>query len=213
MGRRPDIAALLLNSGVLRPMTELSDIIQLPASDEEKELQVALLERGGFSEEELEIALIVVPDLFDPAPFFVGRQLPTDSLPRRLDLLGIDPEHGFLKVYELKKGPIQRIAIAQVLDYMLWVCETKTEDLAWQIITHGGEDNGIGRFWKPEKNQGVRGPCSAGRQCSVSGGYRNGLPPTSGTSCKAHRRTTFHRAAIMCVMAEPTRTPILRVGA
>ena len=151
MGRRPDIAALILKSGVLRPMTELSDIIQLPASDEEKELQVALLERGGFSEEELETALVVVPDLFDPAPFFVGRQLPTDSRSRRLDLLAIDPEHGFLKVYELKKGPIQRIAIAQVLDYMLWVCETKTEDLAWQIITHGREDNGIGRFWKPEK--------------------------------------------------------------
>ena len=60
-------------------MTELSDIIQLPASDEEKERHIAKLERGGFSEEELETALMVAPDLFDPAPFFVGRQLPTDS--------------------------------------------------------------------------------------------------------------------------------------
>ena len=130
-------------------MTELSDIIQLPASDEEKERHIATLERGGFSEEELETALMVAPDLFDPAPFFVGRQLPTDS--GVLDLLGIDPEFGFLKVYELKKGPIRRPDIAQVLDYMLWVCETETDDLAWHIVTHSRKDNGIGRFWKPEK--------------------------------------------------------------
>ena len=50
-------------------MTELSDIIQLPASDEEKERHIATLERGGFSEEELETAPMVAPDLFDPAPF------------------------------------------------------------------------------------------------------------------------------------------------
>jgi hypothetical protein len=130
-------------------MTELSDIIQLPASDEEKERHIAKLERGGFSEEELETALMVAPDLFDPAPFFVGRQLLTDS--GVLDLLGIDPEFGFLKVYELKKGPIRRPDIAQVLDYMLWVCETETDDLAWHIVTRSRKDNGIGRFWKPGK--------------------------------------------------------------
>ena len=63
-------------------MTELSDIIQLPASDEEKERHIATLERGGFSEEELETASalwvcetetdMVAPDLFDPARPFLS---------------------------------------------------------------------------------------------------------------------------------------------
>ena len=128
-------------------MSEKSNRINLPASDQEKELQVAMLERGDFSEEQLEVALIVVPELLDPELFFVGRQLPTDS--GVLDLLGIEDGRGFLKVCELKKGPVHRSHIAQVLDYMLWVCEMETEDLAWHLVTHSKSDNGIGRLMNP----------------------------------------------------------------
>lgn len=130
-------------------VSEESDSISMPASDEEKERQVAMLERGDFSEEQLEVALIVVPELFDPELFFVGRQLPTDS--GVLDLLGIETgSRGFLKVCELKSGSVRRQDIAQVLDYMLWVRETETEELAWHLVTHGRLDNGIGRFWNPK---------------------------------------------------------------
>lgn len=145
-------------------------IINLPASDEEKCRQVQMLEAGGFSEEELEIALIVVPDLFDPAPFFCGRQLPIES--GTLDLFGlvgkqafrygfeVDPgvvsRGAFPTVYELKARKIQRQDIAQVLDYALAISEMSSEDLAWHLTRNsGGEGKGIGRIWKPKGLQAM----------------------------------------------------------
>lgn len=139
--------------------------IMLPASHADKLRYVEMLESGDFSEELLEIALIVVPDLFDPAPLFCGRQLPVGS--GRLDLFGlvgkkpfrlgfyVDPDvvwgYSFPTVYELKAGKILRQDIAQVLDYALTVSEMSTEDLAWHLVRHsGGDGTGIGRIWDPK---------------------------------------------------------------
>lgn len=122
------------------------DAISLPASDEEKDRQVRMLETGVFSEADLEVALIAVPELLDPPPFFCGRQIPTDS--GVLDLLGLG-KYNFPTVYELKARKIQRGDIAQVLDYVCWLDETDSETLTWHLIKHGREDNGIARFWNP----------------------------------------------------------------
>ena len=116
-------------------MVDKTTIISLPASDEEKDRQVAMLESGRFSEEELEVALIAVPELLDHSPFFCGRQLATDS--GVLDLLGFG-KSGFLTVYELKARKLNRNDIAQVLDYMLWLCEMGSEDSAWYIAKKAG---------------------------------------------------------------------------
>ncbi len=139
-------------------------MITLPASDDEKFRQVRKLETGRFSEEELEIALIVVPDLFDPAPFFCGRQLPVES--GVLDLFGlvskrpfklgfhVDPDvvwgDSFPTVYELKARKLQRQDIAQVMGYALAISEMSAEDLTWHLVHHSGkEGGGIERIWEP----------------------------------------------------------------
>ena len=140
-------------------------MITLPASDNEKLRQVRNLETGQFSEKELEIALIEVPNLLDPAPFFCGRQLPVGS--GALDLFGlvgkkpfrygfdVDPDvvwgGNFPTVYELKARKIRRQDIAQVLDYALTISEMSAEDLAWHLVQHsGGGETGIGRIWDPK---------------------------------------------------------------
>ncbi|MDE2787620.1 MAG: hypothetical protein OXL37_13290 [Chloroflexota bacterium] len=140
-------------------------MITLPASDDEKLRQILKLETGQFSEEELEIALIVVPDLFDPAPFFCGRQLPVES--GVLDLFGlvgkrpfrygfhVDPDvvwgDSFPTVYELKARKIRREHIAQVLDYALAISEMSAEDMTWHLVRYsGGDGTGIGRIWDPK---------------------------------------------------------------
>ena len=145
-------------------------MITLPASDNEKLRQVRKLETGQFSEKELEIALIVVPDLFDPSPFFCGRQLPVGS--GALDLFGlvgkkpfslgisVDPDvvwgGSFPTVYELKARKILRQDIAQVLDYALTISEMSAEDLAWDLVRHsGGDGTGIGRIWDPKGLQSM----------------------------------------------------------
>ncbi len=137
-------------------------MITLPATDDEKLRQVRKLETGQFKEEELETALIVVPDLFDPAPLFYGRQLPVES--GTLDLFGlvskrpfklgldVDPDvvwgGTFPTVYELKARKIQRQDIAQVLDYALTISEMSAEDLTWHLVRHSGkEGTGIERIW------------------------------------------------------------------
>ena len=139
--------------------------IVLPASDADKLRYVQMLESGKFNEELLETALIVVPDLFDPAPFFCGRQLPVES--GVLDLFGlvgskpfkhgfdVDPdvvwEGNFPTVYELKAQKIRREHIAQVLDYALAISEISAEDLTWHLVRHsGGDGSGIGRIWNPK---------------------------------------------------------------
>ena len=127
-----------------------------------------MLETGQFSEEELEIALIVVPDLFDPAPFFCGRQLPVDS--GVLDLFGlvckrpfklgfhVDPDvvwgGSFPTVHELKARKLRPQHVGQVLDYALAIGDMTAEDLTWHIVCHAGkEGTGIPRIWEPRELQ------------------------------------------------------------
>ncbi len=133
-------------------------MITLPASDAEKLRQVRKLETGKFSEEELETALIVVPDLFDPAPFFCGRQLPVES--GTLDLFGLVGKVGsrfgfhtddiigdnFPTVYELKARKLRRGDVCQALDYALAVREMDAEDLAWYLVRNSKDDTGIPRM-------------------------------------------------------------------
>lgn len=135
-------------------------MITLLASDDEKLRQVRKLETGQFSEEELETALIVVPDLFDPAPFFCGRQLPVGS--GALDLFGlvgkrpfrygfeVDPEvvwgNNHPTVYELKARKLRPQHIGQVLAYALAVREMNAEDLAWYLVRNSKDDTGIPRM-------------------------------------------------------------------
>lgn len=135
-------------------------MITLPASDDEKLRQVRKLESGQFSEEELETALIMVPDLFDPAPYFCGRQLPVES--GVLDLFGlvgkrpfklgfeVDPDvvwgNAFPSVYELKARKLRRENVCQALDYALAIREMNAEDLAWYLVRNSKDDTGIPRM-------------------------------------------------------------------
>lgn len=136
------------------------ELLTLPASYEVKMREVEVLESGRFSEEELERALIIVPELFDPDPFFCGRQLPTDSGPIDLfGFVGIElpslsfriSKTVFPTVYELKKGKIQRNALIQALDYSMRLEAMTAEDLAWHIVRNSGKPgSGTDRIWKPQ---------------------------------------------------------------
>ena len=74
---------------------------------------------GGMDlEDRLEEILVKHPELLMPhLPhlILVGRQMGTGGGP--LDLLGVDRRDGRLVVFELKKGPLSRDAIAQIIDY------------------------------------------------------------------------------------------------
>lgn len=66
------------------------------------------------SEGVLEEILTTNPEMLEEGLQLVGRQTPTAGGP--LDLLGID-NYGKLVVFELKRGTLNREAVAQVLDY------------------------------------------------------------------------------------------------
>ncbi len=131
--------------------------ITLPASDADKLRYVEMLESGDFSEDLLETALIVVPDLFDSAPYFCGRQLRAGS--GTLDLFGlvgkkpfrygfdVDPDvvlgDRFPTVYELKARKLRPGDAGQVMDYALALGAMSAEDLAWHLIRSSKDDTGI----------------------------------------------------------------------
>ena len=62
----------------------------------------------------LEDILTANPDMLEDGLQLVGRQTSTTGGP--LDLLGVDTD-GRLVVYELKRGRLNRDAVAQVIDY------------------------------------------------------------------------------------------------
>ena len=62
----------------------------------------------------LEDILTANPDMLEDGLQLVGRQTSTAGGP--LDLLGVDTD-GRLVVYELKRGRLNRDAVAQVIDY------------------------------------------------------------------------------------------------
>ena len=70
--------------------------------------------RQTESEGLLEDIVTRSPDMLDDGLQLVGRQ--TDTAGGPLDLLGVD-RHGRLVVYELKRGTLNRDAVAQVIDY------------------------------------------------------------------------------------------------
>lgn len=88
------------------------------------------------SEQLFEETLVENPSLLGDGLTLVGRQTPTEGGP--LDLLGVD-EDGKLTVFELKRGTLNRDAVAQILDYASGLDDMELEDLVARI------EKGLGR--------------------------------------------------------------------
>ena len=78
----------------------------------------------------LEDILTANPDMLEEGLQLVGRQTSTAGGP--LDLLGVDTD-GRLVVYELKRGTLNRDAVAQVIDYASALNAADTEILSLHI--------------------------------------------------------------------------------
>lgn len=87
------------------------------------------------SEQLFEETLVGNPSLLIEGLTLVGRQTPTDGGP--LDLLGVD-EDGKLAVFELKRGTLNRDAVAQILDYASGLDDMGLEDLVARIEKGSG---------------------------------------------------------------------------
>ena len=87
------------------------------------------------SEQLFEETLVGNPSLLIDGLTLVGRQTPTDGGP--LDLLGVD-EDGKLAVFELKRGTLNRDAVAQILDYASGLDDMGLEDLVARIEKGSG---------------------------------------------------------------------------
>lgn len=90
------------------------------------------------SEQWLEDNLVSKPELLIPGLTLVGRQTQTEGGP--LDLLGVDSD-GRLVVFELKRGTLNRDAVAQIIDYTSYLDSMSEsalfEHIAAQSGTHG----------------------------------------------------------------------------
>ena len=90
------------------------------------------------SEQWLEDNLVSKPELLIPGLTLVGRQTQTEGGP--LDLLGVDSD-GRLVVFELKRGTLNRDAVAQIIDYTSYLDSMGEsalfEHIAAQSGTHG----------------------------------------------------------------------------
>ena len=87
------------------------------------------------SEGLLEDILTANPDMLEEGLQLVGRQTPTAGGP--LDLLGVDRE-GRLVVFELKRGTLNREAVAQVIDYASDLDSMNLEELSDHIEEQSG---------------------------------------------------------------------------
>ena len=74
--------------------------------------------------------LVQNPEMLEPGLELVGRQTPTQT--GWLDLLAVDRD-GRLVVFELKRGPLVREAVTQVLDYASDLDAMSIADLAEHI--------------------------------------------------------------------------------
>lgn len=83
----------------------------------------------------LEEVLTKNPDMLDNGLKLVGRQ--TDTAGGPLDLLGVDSE-GRLVVFELKRGTLNREAVAQVIDYASGLAEKDLDSLYKHIAKRSG---------------------------------------------------------------------------
>ena len=89
------------------------------------------------TELQLEDTLVAHPELLEPGIELIGRQLP--SAGGWLDLLGVDRD-GRLVVFELKRGPLGRDAITQVLDYTSDLTAMELDQLSEHIADRSGND-------------------------------------------------------------------------
>ena len=108
------------------------------------------------SEQLLEKTLVNNPDMLMPGLTLVGRQTRTEGGP--LDLLGVDPD-GRLTLFELKRGSLNRDAVAQIIDYASFLEAMDDETLARHITDYSGRhgiDNidDFGR-WYGENRSGL----------------------------------------------------------
>ena len=83
----------------------------------------------------LEDTLVNYPDMLMPGLTLVGRQNRTEGGP--LDLLGVDQD-GRLALFELKRGSLNRDAVAQIVDYGSWLESMEVESLAQHIASYSG---------------------------------------------------------------------------
>ena len=84
----------------------------------------------------LENLLTANPDMLEDGLQLVGRQTSTAGGP--LDLLGVDTD-GRLVVYELKRGRLNREAVAQVIDYASDLDTKEQDDLSRHIERQSGK--------------------------------------------------------------------------
>lgn len=101
-------------------------------------LEVSVLETIDETETEnlLEEILTKNPDMLDIGLDLVGRQVDTPSGP--LDLLGVD-NAGRLVVFELKRGKLNRDAVAQAIDYASQLRAMNLDSLSQHIAERSGK--------------------------------------------------------------------------
>ena len=96
------------------------------------------------TELQLEDTLVNYPDMLMPGLTLVGRQTRTEGGP--LDLLGVDRD-GRLALFELKRGSLNRDAVAQIVDYGSSLESMDIPALAQHIANHSGSSSrGIGKI-------------------------------------------------------------------
>ena len=95
------------------------------------------------TEKKLEDALAHHPEMLLGDLTLVGRQIATQI--GAIDLLGIDDE-GRLVVFELKRGPVTREAVAQLLDYGSYFETLSTDDLV-ELVANSWDHDGNFEEW------------------------------------------------------------------
>ena len=107
-------------------------MVTADGSREASELETT---RKTETEEQLERILTKNPDMLENGLELVGRQ--TDTAGGPLDLLGVDSE-GRLVVFELKRGTLNRDAVAQVIDYASDLAAMDLDSLYRHIAKQSG---------------------------------------------------------------------------
>ncbi len=107
------------------------------------------------SERLLEDTLVNNPDMLMSGLTLVGRQTPTEGGP--LDLLGVDRD-GRLALFELKRGSLNRDAVAKIVDYASFLETMPDEELASYISDRSGS-HGVAKIedfeeWYEAKAEG-----------------------------------------------------------
>ena len=96
------------------------EALKMWAIEDERGAKITPLDTAGQTESEglLEDILTRNPDMLEEGLELVGRQTETAGGP--LDLLGVDRD-GRLVVFEIKRGTLNRGAVAQIIDYVSYL--------------------------------------------------------------------------------------------